>query len=264
MIASNIFHLLNSRSNELTHNDFCKWIKKENSQIECLKESFSYTPAMLYFILGFRDILNHLKYKNPINEMELAINQHCIEDEHHWMWYLQDLKTLGVNQQTWGNDWQDLIVNLWNDENRPTRDLVYLCIQLINQYNDVASRFVILECLESTFGVFMNTLKSKYQDSEVYKKLKFFGKNHQDHEMNHTLGSWIEDEDADTDLNESEILLNSLSLTDDDQKRLSQIINVLFDQFELVFKTWLNQKDIYLSKMNYQLDNNKLVSLEIN
>lgn len=247
MSTNNVFALIEKRSDQLATNNLCRWITQYHPTDKSGKDIFAFTPSMLYFILGFRDILSHLKYSNPKSQLEFAINQHCLEDKNHWMWYLQDLKTLGVGQKTWGSDWQDLIENLWNDENKPTRDLVYLCIQLINQYSDVGSRFIVLECLESTFGVFMTTLKNKLENSDLYQNLQFFGHNHQEHEMNHSLGSWIED-DSVHKTSESELLLNSLPLTDADYVRFNSIVNTIYDQFELVFETWLNTKSSYLQQ----------------
>lgn len=247
----NLLQQIETRSEQLSASSFCKWIKFESTQLNDT-DTLSFTPSMLYFILGFRDILAHLQYSHPKNALEQTINTHCEEDKNHWMWYLQDLKSLGYNESTWSNNWVNFVEYLWSDENKATRDLVYLCIHEIKKYNhSPEASLVIIECLESTFGVFMNTLKFKFENNQTFKKLKFFGELHQNTELNHSLGSWI-DEESDhktTEHNHSnEAILKDLSISNSMQIELTETINVIYDQFELVFDTWLKNRTLVLEK----------------
>lgn len=244
-----LIDIIETRSQKLSENPFCKWMLKETTELK--EETFAFTPAMLYFILGFRDILSHLQYASPQSEIEHIINTHCEEDKNHWMWYLQDLKTLGFNDSSWGADWSDLVKNLWSDENKPTRDLVYLCIHAIKKHNDPRASLVIIECLESTFGVFMTTLKTRFSGSYLYKKLQFFGQNHQEQEMNHSLGHWIEDDNQAPDMDHSEKdYLLKIKISDAETVAFADTINLIYDQFEKVFETWLNNRNFYKTNLN--------------
>lgn len=238
-----ILNLIEEKSEQLSKNPFCEWILSEKQLSH--QETFSFTPSMLYFILGFRDILNHLEYKNPQSDLEKMINQHCFEDKNHWQWYLQDLKTLGFSEASWGNDWVNLIENLWHDDNKPTRDLVYLCIHLIKKHNNPTASLVIIECLESTFGVFMSTLKKRFENSSIYQRLHFFGQVHQQQEMNHSMGHWIESDVAPVPTHSNAHALENLSITKLEEQELTQTIETIYEQFELVFRTWLKSKNIF-------------------
>ena len=239
-----ILNLIETKSEQLAKNPFCQWILKSNHNSD--EETFSFSPSMLYFILGFRDILNHLEYVNPQTELEKIINQHCLEDKNHWKWYLQDLKTLGVCEASWGGDWSDFVDKIWHDENKPTRDLVYLCIHLIKKHQSPKASLVIIECLESTFGVFMSTLKSKFQTSDIYSRLHFFGQIHQDQEMNHSMGHWIDGDGAIAGNHSQVSILEKIHVTDAEKEELITSVNMIYDQFELVFTTWLQLKKDYL------------------
>ncbi len=239
-----ILNLIETKSEQLAKNPFCQWILSSNHSSD--EETFSFTPSMLYFILGFRDILNHLEYINPQTELEKIINQHCLEDKNHWKWYLQDLKTLGACKTSWGGDWSNFVDKIWHDENKPTRDLVYLCIHLIKKHQSPKASLVIIECLESTFGVFMSTIKSKFQDSHIYSRLQFFGQIHQEQEMNHSLGHWIDADNAITANHSQVSVLEKIHVTDTEKAELLTTVNIIFKQFELVFKTWLQLKKQYL------------------
>lgn len=238
-----ILNLIEEKSEQLSKNPFCEFILNEKHLSH--EETFSFTPSMLYFILGFRDILNHLEYKSPQTDLEKMINQHCLEDKNHWQWYLQDLKTLGFNEASWGNDWINLIENLWHDENKPTRDLVYLCIHLIKKHDSPVASLVIIECLEATFGVFMSTLKKRFENSSIYQHLHFFGQVHQQQEMNHSMGHWIESDMAPVLTHSNAHALASLKITDLEKRELTKTIEMIYEQFELVFRTWLKSKNIF-------------------
>lgn len=238
-----VIDLIESRSAKLAQNPFCQWMLEGKDAYKA--DTFSFTPAMLYFILGFRDILSHLQYAEPKSELEQVINTHCEEDKNHWMWYLQDLKTLGISDSSWGEDWSDLVKNLWSDENKPTRDLVYLCIHQIKKHQSAKASLVIIECLESTFGVFMTTLKTRFSGSSIYKRLQFFGQHHQEQEMNHSLGHWIEDEHQDGHEHSEKDYLLKIELTANEREELLTSVNEIYNQFELVFQTWLQNKNNY-------------------
>lgn len=62
-----------------------------------LKEKYSFIPSMAFFIMGFRDILLHLKVESPANDIEKLVSQHCMEDLGHWQWYINDLERLGFD-----------------------------------------------------------------------------------------------------------------------------------------------------------------------
>ncbi len=255
-----VLNLIEVKSEQLSKNPFCQWILNENHVSH--EETFSFTPSMLYFILGFRDILTHLEYKNPQTELEKMINQHCLEDKNHWQWYLQDLKTLGFGEASWGNDWVNLIENLWCEDNKPTRDLVYLCIHLIKKHESPTASLVIIECLESTFGVFMSTLKKRFGNSSIYKRLHFFGQIHQQQEMNHSMGHWIETDTAAAPLppHSNAHALENLRVTESEKRELMQTIELIYQQFELVFETWLSSKNVFTK--NPTLENSLLSAPE--
>ncbi len=243
-----ILSLIEEKSERLAKNPFCHWILNENQLSP--EETFSFTPSMLYFVVGFRDILTQMVYQNPQSELEIIINQHCLEDKNHWQWYLQDLKTLGITDASWGNSWSNLIQDLWHDDNKPTRDLVYLCIHLIKKHQSPAASLVIIECLESSFGVFMSTLKERFGSSSIYQKLHYFGQVHEQQEMNHSMGHWISSDVVAMPSHSNSHALENLKITDAEKLELSETITLIFDQFELVFNTWLDSKNIIKPREN--------------
>jgi hypothetical protein len=231
-----VIALIEEKSKNLARNPFCRRLRDQNAHSISAQDALSFTPNMLFFVMGFQDILDQLEYAKPTDEIQKAINHHCEEDRNHWVWYLQDLKTLGFDHPTPGNGLSDLAKNLWHLNNRPTRELVYLCIHLIKKYDSPAVSMVIILCLEASFGVFISTLENFLANTPFYQKLFYFGQTHHDSELSHHLHS-------DKDQN----YIQKISLEESEFLEMVFIVQKIFDQFELVFKAWLNDKDLLVS-----------------
>lgn len=251
-----LHRLIEKGSERLHKNSLCQWILGEEAKYLPPEEVLSFAPAMLFFILGFRDILQTLEFPDPRHEYEFMVNRHCLEDKDHWRWYLADLETLGFTEQNWGAHFAAQVETVWSDQNRPTRDLVYICIQLIRRFRSAKASLVIIECLEATFGVFMTTLRRRFWNSPAYSKLQFFGQIHQDQEMNHGLGHWIES-DQPVDESDHKNILKQLKFSSEEEAELSVAIQLIFEQFETVFESWLAARDQFVTtelNKKYQLE----------
>lgn len=234
------------KSQNLAENPFCKWLTEGSKNLSSYQDVFCFSPNMLYFILGFKDILSHLEYQNPKTEIEKYINLHCFEDKNHWMWYLQDLKTLGYSESI--QNWSEFIKNIWNDENKPTRDLVYLSIYYIKKFNNPIASLTLIECMESAFGVFMNCLNKRLDKSELYKNLHYFGETHHIQETNHTLGHWIEDTNSPLSITNHHEIIDEIQVESIQKAQMLNMVDEIFQQFDLVFNTWLQNKETFLTK----------------
>lgn len=239
-----LLKLIQKRSEQLQQNSLCRWIHGEDSKHLSAEETLGFAPAMFYFILGFRDILQNLEYPKPRHEIEFIINQHCLEDRGHWRWYLEDLLTLGFEAESWGQSIEHRAEAMWADRNRPTRELVYLCIFLIKKHRSAKASFIIIECLEATFGVFMSTIKNRFWNSATYSKLKFFGQIHHDQEMDHSMGHWIDDAN-DVGPKTSKSHWHKLHFTKAEEEELMTTIQLIFEQFELVFESWYGYRNAF-------------------
>lgn len=248
---SNLAKLIEKRSEQLYQNSLCRWITSEEAKYLPPQEVLAFAPSMLYFIMGFKDILQNLEYANPRDPFELMVNQHCLEDKDHWRWYLEDLKTLGFSEESWGGDLAERVEAVWSDQQRPTRELVYMCIYLIKKFRSAKASLVIIECLEATFGVFMTTLQKRFWNSPVYSRLQFFGQTHHHQETNHSMGHWIENADG-TSNHGSADHWEQLKFSSDEEAELMTSIQLIFEQFELVFENWFASKQTFMSKEKTQ------------
>lgn len=97
----NIFTQISMHKSALAEHSFCLYLRETDN---ITKTSFGFVPTMTFFVLGFRDILESMRIKNPKTAVEKMLNTHCEEDSEHWRWFIDDLDTLGMNIEDWGGD----------------------------------------------------------------------------------------------------------------------------------------------------------------
>ena len=199
---------------------------------------------MTFFILGFRDILEEVRIKNPKSETELSLNAHCDEDSEHWLWFIEDLKELNMDVDHWGGSMSSILQTLWSPDNYPVRELVYRIINHIRTAQSAEEKMIIIDCMESTFSVFINSLNVITRRNGRYNKLKFFGSQHFEAESNHTSGNWLEGE-------KSHDQAHYFNIQRFRVRHMSAVIDDIFEGFDQVFDCWYNSlHTVAVAKMN--------------
>ncbi len=236
-----IIPLIEKKQKDLEQCRFLLWLENKNIPVE---QRLSFTPSMIFFIMGFNDILNLLKINPPNNKLESIITTHCEEDIEHWQWYLNDLERLGFDLNTWGPDLPTFMKNLWAKETTAVRQLVYHCVAYHLNYKNKLIDLVLLEVLEATFGAFIGPMVKCVQEAGLWNNLEFFGRIHHDAESAHSSGSWVENESVDNILYEFDL---------DDKTRLlaNEMIIDLFSRFNMMFDTWYESRKVFQARPNY-------------
>ncbi|MFT7389532.1 MAG: hypothetical protein ACI8VC_002801 [Candidatus Endobugula sp.] len=194
-------------------------------------QAYRFVPHMTFLVLGFRDILEAVKVAKPVSECELALNAHCLEDAEHWRLFIEDLQTLQMDTDYWGGDISTILSTLWSEEDYPIRELVYRVTHHIYNAQTPEEKMLIIECLESSFSIFITSLNMITHQNGYYKKLKYFGEEHYEDEANHTGGNWLEGEKS-----TQHALFYQVSA--DRVRHVNRMINDIFAGFDQVFHCW--------------------------
>lgn len=155
-------------------------------------------PSMSFLTMCFGDINKFvLPFKYPKNELELAVNTHAFEDSEHWRWFLNDLRTLGMNKL---QGYVNTLEYLWSKSQEPGRKLTYELIEMITG-QPAKMRFVTIEIIEAVSKTLIIWLNAISKNSPL--QLEFCGEAHFNSEINHTIKN--EDNVIDTlDFDETE------------------------------------------------------------
>ncbi|WP_462253553.1 hypothetical protein [Ekhidna sp.] len=190
-----------------------------------IREKLEFVPKMLFFVMGFKDLMQLVRYENPSNDLEKSVNTHSDEDSNHWEWYLNDLAFMSGKFKNSASI--ELITNVWDDATIEVRETIYTFSRYIKQYTDPVARMLMIEVLEITFDKFKEAIHPQLKNADLYSQLDYFGQMHQETEENHSTGI------SDDEISElTQILPSEL------KGEMIPVINSLFDQMYSMAKNW--------------------------
>lgn len=173
-----------------------------------------------HFVMSFAD-LNRFCFRDEIHTggWQDDVNAHTYEDDHHWPWYLSDLKTLGLDDRL---SFTEALQFLWADANRGTRLLSYRLWALAENALPL-ERMVIIEAIEATGVVFFGGLVSvsrRVPEGRLARPLIYVADHHFAVEQGHAAGQASHDE-----------RLAQIALSDAERRRYIRLVDAVFDHF---------------------------------
>jgi hypothetical protein len=222
-----LFYSIQSRRSHLEKSDFIQFLSDKATDPNA---RLAYVPDMLFFIMGFKDILHELQVEPTTDSIQAEVNEHCREDNGHWKWFLRDLDVIQVQNNYLRQPNFKLFSELWSDGNYAIRDMIYQTQHYAKMAPTSAHKMIILEVIEAVFSVFVEHMTVLVNQLGKYEEWKFFGRVHYEAENGHANGSWLDGQ-------KKEIKVEARMSAADKQLALS-IIKGMFDKFEAMFAGW--------------------------
>lgn len=222
-----VIQTLDQRKQQLRQ---CSLVKMIGNNTLSPESRLSFTPAMLFFVMGFKDILHLLKDEKSTDPMQLSVNVHCEEDSYHWQWYLKDLERISQGQRFLGQKGIDMFSQVWSDDEFCTRMVVYETIHLARTFSLPFYKLIIIEALEATFECFNEPVFELVHAMGRQNELEYFGVLHAHAEAGHAMEKTDADHESDA--------YNNYEPTKHETENAVFIINKVFDLFEQAFDRW--------------------------
>ena len=141
-----------------------------------LEQVQAIAPRLTFFVLSFQDVLRLTRALSTDPELKAFAEKHEAEDSGHDLWFLNDLRQLGVERDL---SWT------FSEEHAATRDIGYALISLVVSATHDVTRLAVLLSLEAAgaefFGRIIGFLERIGQDAG----LSYFARSHQHIEQNH-------------------------------------------------------------------------------
>lgn len=231
-----ILSYIENKKHEFSSLPFFSYLKDEKIST---RDRLAFTPFASTFIMSFGDINKYvLREENTTDKLQLIINQHTYEDDHHWKWFLEDIKKLNYDRQV---NFSSTLKFLWDENNYAGRKLVNEIYRYSYQATSII-KLIIIEVLEATGNVLFSTVEpiAEQLAKETGQNFIYFGKHHLAVETGHTTG--IEDVDC---------FLKDLSLSESDEREAIRIIDDLF----LSFSNFTNELMHFSIQVNHSPNN---------
>lgn len=220
----NVFRRIRLRAGELARHSLFAWLARTDVPAS---QKFVFAPMALDFIMGFRDLNKYyIKYENPSDEREIAINTHAAEDEVHSALLMQDWASLGLDD-AFGWAPRDVFWWLTCDETLGARRVDFELTSMVFHHSDPLLRFAIIESMEAAGNVFFTRTMPIAEGlaETIGKPLPYFGKFHFDRETGHLQGA-------------DERPFLRASLDEAALERACSLVDRVFEIFQFHFSTW--------------------------
>ena len=218
----NVLQLIELRQREIAGHDLLKQMKNA----ELLPERrLSFAPKMLYFLMGFKDILAQIYRNNPKTTLDKMVNAYCEEDGHHWLWYLSDLEKLGHGICVWGDNIPEMCKTIWSPSLKANRDLIFSFLYHSRRDPSAETALALIGVLEATGIEFLKASLTAAEAMKMVNELQYFGKTHYEEELGHSV---------------QPVDLESIRVEESRRESASQAVNETFDLFAKAFDCWLH------------------------
>lgn len=168
-------------------------------------EALRFLRNAAHFVMAFADLNTFVFREEPTaDEWQLLVNQHTYQDDHHWEWYLSDLRALGLDDEM---RFTDALRFVWHADNRATRLLSYKLWSLAERASGL-ERFVIIEAIEATGQVLFDrllALGAGLRPEQLHGRLIYVAHDHVSVERGHVGGR------SEADARASEVCLDATS-----------------------------------------------------
>lgn len=150
------------------------------------RDRLAFYPCMAPFILAFSDLNRFvLRDENSRDPLQLLINQHTYEDDHHWPWYLDDFTKLGFDRSS---SITQALRSYMKDDAQQNRMLGARLAQLLFGATP-AEKLVVVEAIEETGNVLfgLTAQLAAHIQAEGGPELLYLGQYHFSRETGHAM-----------------------------------------------------------------------------
>lgn len=180
-------------------------------------ERLSFAPCVAPFVMNFGELNKYVFRKEPTNDnVQAIINKHTYEDDHHWVWLLEDLDKLGFDES---RKFSDTLKFLWSEETSRSRRLSHELYRYTFQASSV-HKLIVIEAIETTGNVFLSASSRVIKELDPFgrQEYRYFGSGHLIVDADHTYYA-----------PEVKEVIESIQLTDDARQEAFELVRQVFE-----------------------------------
>ena len=183
------------------------------------RQRLAWAPCAAPFIMGFGHLNKYVLRQEPTNDpIQAIINKHTYEDDHHWLWFLEDIQTLGFEKNL---TFTDALKFIWGEQTKTSHLVTFQLSNYAFQANTL-QKLIHVEEMEVTGNVMFSVAAEvgrEIKESQSGKCL-YFADFHLNVETGHATGTaGIEN------------LIENIPLTDENRIEGLELVNKGFQLF---------------------------------
>ena len=168
------------------NNPLISWLSDES--VPDRDRLMRWLPCAAPWVFGFMDLngtlLRYSAEEADQDPYKRAINAHLDEDANHWVYYIHDLRVLGLDRAL---PFPDVLQFLWGEETRSQRMATYELTALAASATEPLLRYSLILALEALAHMVFETLRhvSEPFARQSGLELIYIAKEHADREPGH-------------------------------------------------------------------------------
>jgi hypothetical protein len=197
------------------------------------RQRLAWAPCAAPFIMSFGDLNKYIFREEPSDDpIQVIINKHTYEDDHHWLWFLEDIQRLGLDKTL---RFSDTLRFLWDEETKAARALNYQLYRYALQATPI-QKLIIVEVTEATGNVMFSVAAKIGQEIQAItqKDFLYFADFHLAVETGHAIG-----------LPDIEECIADINLTYEARTDAFELVEKVFEAFTQMTHSFLNYSKKY-------------------
>lgn len=179
-------------------------------------QRLAFVPYMAHFVFSFMDVNRFILRDLGDDHFQKLVNIHSYEDAHHWPWYLEDLKRLGLDKQ---QSFSSTLLFLWSDQSIQSRMITYDMIAIARQLS-AKEKIILVEVIEKTGSVFLGCTAEVSKELGQEDNYLYYGNNHLTCETGHHMGT-----------DNVEDFLHAIVMDDDELQKGYALVDRVYDLY---------------------------------
>lgn len=228
-----VLALIEKRKQEFAQLPFFKFLQDKSIDP---RQRLAWAPCVAPFAMGFGELNKYfLRDDDSDDPIQKIINRHTREDDHHWLWYLEDIKLLNFDKSV---SFSESLKFLWGEDTRIPRQTIYELYHYSLTAESIM-KLVIVESIEATGNVASSIIAPISHEIKAVaaKEYLYFGDVHLAVETGHIIGTENPDK-----------IINDIHLTDKELQEAFELVEKVFD----IFTKFTNALLEYANKYSYQ------------
>jgi chorismate-pyruvate lyase len=213
-----ILAFIEKKKFEFSQLPFFEYLRDQNISP---KQRLAFAPCAAPFIMSFGELNRTVFRDEPTNDpIQKIINKHTYEDDHHWLWFLEDLEKLDLNPN---KPFTEVLSFLWSEETRASRQVAYELYRCAVKASPI-QKLMIIESVEATGNAALQASSQVVRELQVLTKQKeynFFGASHLIVDTGHAYCS-----------PKAKQLVGSIQIGGNDKREYLKLIEHIFEVFE--------------------------------
>ncbi|BAZ10505.1 hypothetical protein NIES4071_23270 [Calothrix sp. NIES-4071] len=182
------------------------------------RQRLAWAPCAAPFIMSFGDLNKYIFRESSCDPIQILINKHTYEDDHHWLWFIRDIRNLELDKSL---KFSDSLEFLWGEEAEKPRWVTYQLCRFALQATPI-QKLIVVEVTEATGNVMFSVAAKlgKEIKSIIQKDCLYFDDFHLAVETGHTTGS-----------TEIDQILAKIQLSEQEQLEAFELVEKVFNLF---------------------------------